>query len=561
MVGKVIYLKFISIITVLILLLSGFSAIIQSGKIVDNAKAESTWIQTSESDFKNGTLDNLTIEGNGIVSKLKLSKKSIPFDKWTEFEPATKPSERYLHKMANICGTEKILLFGGFNVPSETWIFNLSDNKWYQQYPKNYPNSKSRHAMASIWGTKNVVMFGDGLKTWIYNYTENNWTEKYPINEPTDKAKHSMSTIWGTDKVLLFGGWISGNETWIYDLSENNWTRKYPTNAPSSRENSKMASLYGTDEVLLYGGFSGGGNDETWIYNLTKNSWARQYPTNKPIIKDRISLASIWGTDNVIIFGNTDNYTWKYDYSDNDWKSERYKQNPTARSYSAMASFWGIDKVLFFGGISVSDYDDTWIYYDSLYNQNGTFVSESLDTGSKTYYKTLTWNDILTEGSKIEFQLRTADTESNLLLKPFIGPDGTEDTNYTFSPSSIWSGHTGDRWIQFKAYLKMGYADYSPTLKDISIAYNCFPVTNLIAPINNSIITFNQPIFTWNYTDIDSEQQVAFQVHISDDSSFDYVVYDSGEQITTEQKWQFPNGTSYSEISDGTWYWKVRTKD
>jgi hypothetical protein len=39
------------------------------------------------------------------------------------------------------------------------------------------------------------------------------------------------------------------------------------------------------------------------------------------------------------------------------------------------------------------------------------------------------------------------------------------------------------------------------------------------------------------------------------------VNYNSKEQSGSEQKWTFPDGTSYIKIKDGTWYWKVRSKD
>ena len=53
----------------------------------------------------------------------------------------------------------------------------------------------------------------------------------------------------------------------------------------------------------------------------------------------------------------------------------------------------------------------------------------------------------------------------------------------------------------------------------------------------------------------------AFQVLIDDDITFENVSFDTGEQITSVQSWEFPKGTKYTELPDGTWYWKVRTKD
>ncbi|MCK5560692.1 MAG: hypothetical protein KAJ51_08875, partial [Thermoplasmata archaeon] len=48
---------------------------------------------------------------------------------------------------------------------------------------------------------------------------------------------------------------------------------------------------------------------------------------------------------------------------------------------------------------------------------------------------------------------------------------------------------------------------------------------------------------------------------IDDDINFKNVDYDSGEQISSEQSWEFPTGTNYTMVPNGCWYWKVRTMD
>jgi len=71
----------------------------------------------------------------------------------------------------------------------------------------------------------------------------------------------------------------------------------------------------------------------------------------------------------------------------------------------------------------------------------------------------------------------------------------------------------------------------------------------------------NKPVFKWTFIDYDSEDQKAFQLLIADDINFENISYDSGEQTTKEQLWEFPMGTGFSELPDGKWYWKVRSKD
>jgi hypothetical protein len=71
----------------------------------------------------------------------------------------------------------------------------------------------------------------------------------------------------------------------------------------------------------------------------------------------------------------------------------------------------------------------------------------------------------------------------------------------------------------------------------------------------------NKPTFKWTFEDFDSEKQNGFQVLIDNDYNLSDIDFDSGEQNTATEQWNFPTGTDYTELPDGIWYWKVRTKD
>jgi N-acetylneuraminic acid mutarotase len=119
--------------------------------------------------------------------------------------------------MVTIYNTDKVLLWGGNDKGSETWVFDLSDGNWTKKSPATTPNNgKLWPAMAPINGTDNVVLFGGTDKedtfssyskdTYIYDLSMDNWYLKTTTNTPTRRAKHSMTTIYDDDKVILFGG-------------------------------------------------------------------------------------------------------------------------------------------------------------------------------------------------------------------------------------------------------------------------------------------------------------------------------------------------------------------
>ena len=215
------------------------------------------------------------------------------------------------------------------------------------------------------------------------------------------------------------------------------------------------------------------------------------------------------GSDSVLMFGSNLAYnnTYLYDLSENTWTVRHVivYTAPPSRTYFAMAPIYGTDCVVLFGGGRW--YDDTWIYKHFLISENGTYVSKPFDTGSNSSFKKINWFANTPAKTSLKFQLRTADNESNLATQAFIGPDGSNATYYTTSGAAIWSGHHGERWIQYKAYLNISLNinyDYPVQLKEVTISYNCLPETIVDAPTNGSISTKNKPKFIWTFDDHDS---------------------------------------------------------
>jgi hypothetical protein len=195
------------------------------------------------------------------------------------------------------------------------------------------------------------------------------------------------------------------------------------------------------------------------------------------------------------------------------------------------------------------------------YVHSGTFISESFDAGGDVVWDSISWNVNLPQNTNISFQIRTATSESGLSSQEFVGPGGSPSSNYTSSPSNIWSGHGTDKWIQYKIYMNTTNQSFSPILYDVTIQYNRIPGgVILIYPAHDIWLNNNTPSFTWSHNDSDGTQ-TEFQVLIDDEIGFSSIDFDCGQQTSTEEQWQFPSGTSYTTIPDGTWYWKVRTKD
>jgi hypothetical protein len=490
--------------------------------------------------------------------------------------------------MAPVYGTDKIVLYGGIyrydRWYNDTWVYDKSDNTWTEKFPVNSPGNRSESSMVTIWGTDKVMMFGGGNSsslnndTWIYDLSDNNWTRKNPTNQPVKVTSPSMASFYCTDKVILFGGYTQPfkhlNETWIYDLSENNWTNI--TNDPTPNANSfyEMSFIYNTDKVVLFGGkyWAQPSNNKnlTWIFDLSAKKWINIKPKNSPKPREDLSMAPIYGTDKILIFGGhsyvgnqpfDNNETWVYDLSENTW-TEMFPDNPPHwRQVPEMASVFDTNKIIMFGGSTSYHFNDTWEFKLNNYYFEGNYISPPYHIGPTVTYKTISWNGSVDTNTSIKFQLRTANSMFELNSQPFVGFDGSPDSYYTISPSSTWPGHNNHSLMQYIAYLSTSNYNETPILRNVSFIYNYWPNTTLIDPNYGSLRADNRPTFEWNFTDRDSKSQDAFQIIIDDEYGFQSIDHDSGVQFGNTNTWQFPNSTSYTELSDGTWYWKARTKD
>lgn len=550
--------------------------------MTQSAKALSEWKQEFYEEFENGTFHNISIRGIEENFELRLSNIS---GIWTKKSLSPSPKTTPYNAMEYINGTDNIILFGGSSgstsLCNETWEYDLSNDKWTNKKATNYPVS-IEYAMAPIWNTdKILILGGQKFETYVYDQSNNKWTKMNPSKELPAQNWRILSTVWGTDKILSFGGYLS-SETWVYDYSDNRWTRIFPKDYPEIRMNPDMAPILGTDKVLLFGGLGTYNNiyyNDTWIYDLSDNNWKKITTSSRPQKRYMHALASIWGTEKVLLFGgfgfnktkNEKIYfddTWLFDFGNNSWHSVASTIKPSGRFAHLMATICRTNKVLLYGGYSLNlaggNYvNETWMFSLNDYRKytNGTYSSAPFDTRTNSFYKTLSWSGNTSENTSMKFQLRTASTKSGLFSKSFVGPDGNKLTYYNLSKSVIWNGHNDDRWIQYKVYLGTINANETPVLRNVTITYNNLPLTLLFKPSGQSISSNNKPRFIWNFTDFDSTNQEGFQLLISNESDFNRIIYTSGNQSTSTQQWQFPNGTNYTNITDGRWYWKVRTMD
>jgi len=114
--------------------------------------------------------------------------------------------------------------------------------------------------------------------------------------------------------------------------------------------------------------------------------------------------------------------------------------------------------------------DEIRVYFSSYYT-SGTLTSSTHDGGN---YGNWDWQVIYftinePSGTDIKFQLRSASTEGGLSSATWYGPTGTGDY-YITTGTATNSVHDGARWLQYQASFSGPGVD-TPKLSDVTITY------------------------------------------------------------------------------------------
>jgi hypothetical protein len=191
------------------------------------------------------------------------------------------------------------------------------------------------------------------------------------------------------------------------------------------------------------------------------------------------------------------------------------------------------------------------------YYETGIYESQHFNCQRKVNWKNITWDSIIPDGTEIRFQFRSSKNQVDLESSPYLGPDGNTLTYYTTPGESIWSGHNDNYTFQFIAYLNTTNTSCTPILEKVTLVFNERPYKPLLnEPLNNTWTNYNKPTFSWIFSDDDSPSQNGFLWQMDNDPDFSSIEYDSDEIIS-----ELSSFTPNFYISDGIWYWRVRTKD
>lgn len=116
----------------------------------------------------------------------------------------------------------------------------------------------------------------------------------------------------------------------------------------------------------------------------------------------------------------------------------------------------------------------------TTYAPSGILESSTFDAGTASNFHNIYWvpsdQPVAAGTTSAKFQIATA-TTSTPTSWSYRGPDGTSDTYYTASGTSIPTLHNGDQFLRYKMFLSTESSSSTPNISDVSVTYttSCTP--------------------------------------------------------------------------------------
>jgi hypothetical protein len=299
---------------------------------------------------------NITSSGNALAGVTWLWDGS----NWI----ATAPSSGRTGPAMAATGSNKFLLFGGFNFDAEllndTWLGDGS--VWTQQFSATSPSPRTLPAMAFDESRNQVVLFGGNngtaalADTWVWKNGQ--WKQVFPPSSPPARWAHAMAYDKGREEVVLFGGYSGSGvlaDTWVWN--GYTWTDKVSSTTPPARQSPAMAYSPHQRQMVLFGGSGASGLlADTWTWD--GKSWTQQLPATSPAARSGSGMAYDAGGQQILLFGgapvlvfpNIKYFSDTWAWNGTTWTAVSPGTTPPGRAFFGMASDAESGPVLIYGG-------------------------------------------------------------------------------------------------------------------------------------------------------------------------------------------------------------------
>jgi len=312
-----------------------------------------------------------------LVSTISASTIWAQELQWRVADPATVPPGRDDHSMVFMDALGLLLMFGGDNASSGTWLYNGDD--WADPGPFS-PGATREFDM--VWDSDNhLVRYFGGSNLAIalenlWQFDGRTWLFKAFNEVPGAREDHASVYHKALKRFFLYGGDGNDGSTWITDGS--NWEEIVTDeDGPGARWGHRMVYDERRNRVVLFGGIVNSSlvNDTwefdgaQWIEIITDGDETSPSP--------RRDFAMVYDARRgitVLIGGretNSDGLNDVWQWNGQEWTQVAIDGGPSPRHELAAAYDTWHNRIILFGGSSGDDLtnrymNDTWILEPNL---------------------------------------------------------------------------------------------------------------------------------------------------------------------------------------------------
>lgn len=234
---------------------------------------------------------------------------------WVAAQPPQRPIARYGHAMVSDPIRGRVLLYGGhsgsigaMSAEDDTWEWNGAT--WARVGSNGRPGPRQDHALAYDAARQRVLLIGGGLVPCMCTATPLADTWQWDgagwravDGLPLFRVVPGLAVDTARDRVVLYGGASGSSDTWEWDGYR--WHFASATSAIGPRQDHAMAYDAARGEVVLFGGGppAGIGRSDTWVWDGA--SWTRRLPANTPPARSRAAMAYDAARGQLVLFGGT----------------------------------------------------------------------------------------------------------------------------------------------------------------------------------------------------------------------------------------------------------------
>jgi len=358
--------------------------------------------------FGGGRSDSTSTDGTGIsVSFGDTWEWDAKTHAWTQLLPTTGPTARHDFGLVWDATRKKAVLFGGMEKDSagvdgspkqDTWEWDPATSTWTERTTAGTkPSARYGHSMAFAGGSNKVFVFGGwdigtGWGTndlWDWDPTSGAWTSRLTGTEtgiPSARMYASLVSVDANARLELIAGatttdpnggggagpggygWLATREIWEIDPATYTCTdRSSPSNAPLPRSNSAMAYNPTTGKTYVFGGMDimQVPFDDLWEWD--GKTWTKVATTDGPSARSDAGLAYDPVRKSLILYGGQGDSmaygqtvlgdTWEWNSTTRLWKQIFPTTSPDPLYGHGMVTDTTRNKILLFAGMS------NYVYY------------------------------------------------------------------------------------------------------------------------------------------------------------------------------------------------------